>query len=77
MPEVDDYLKLAASSFKIAEERFKDAEDALRALEVELEHCADRLAKIPHIDLLSWKQLGIDVTDYRPVDKKELYLVSS
>ena len=77
MPEIDEYLKLAASSFKTAEERFQDAEDALRTLKVELENCADRLAKIPHIDLLSWEQLGIDVPDGRPVESKELHLVGS
>ena len=77
MPEVDEYLKLAASSFKIAEERFKDAEDALHTLKVELENCAERLAEIPHIDLLSWEQLGINVPDSRPAEIKELHLVSS
>ena len=77
MPEIDEYLRLAASNFKIAEERFKDAEDALRTLIVELENCAERLAKIPHIDLLSWEQLGINVPESRPVEIKELHLVSS
>jgi len=77
MSEIDEYLKLAASSFKIAEEELKDAEDALRTLQEELENCAERLVKIPHIDLLSWEQFGINVPDSRPVEIKELHLVST
>lgn len=76
MLHADDYLKLAASNFKIAEERFKDAEDALRTLQIELANCAERLAKIQHIELPFWEQLDALVHDSQPVDTKELHLVS-
>ena len=75
MTEVAGYLKLAASNFKIAEEKFKDAEDALRTLQMELENCADRLAKLPHIELLFWEQLAPFVHDSQPVGTSELHLV--
>jgi hypothetical protein len=77
MPEVDEYIRLAASNFKIAEERFKDAEDALRTLQVELNTCAERLAGIRHIDLLSWEQLGVNVPARRPAEIRGLHMVRS
>jgi hypothetical protein len=76
MPEVEEYLKLAASGFKIAEACLEDAECSLHTLVERLEDCSELLKKIPHDELLLWKQLDINVSDSQSIDIKELHPVS-
>ena len=76
MLHVDEYLKLAASSFKIAEAKFQDAEEALHTLENELENCLECLTKLRQDELSFWENLDELVYDSQPDDLEELYPVS-
>lgn len=58
MPEVDEYLKLAASSFKTAEAQLGDAEDSLQTLVERLDNCLKLMKQIPRDETLSWEQPG-------------------
>ena len=77
MPEIDEYLKRAASNFKQAEEYLEDAECSLHTLAERLDNCLKLLRQIPHDELLLLEQPDVFVPDSRPVEIKELHLVSS
>ena len=48
MPEIDEYFNLATSNFSIAEERFKETEDALLTCKKRLGDCLERMRKLPY-----------------------------
>ena len=77
MSEIDEYLRIAESSSRIAETLLQDAEDQLHALVGKLENCLKLMEKIPHDESLLTKPLDTFVQDSQPVDRKELHLVSS
>ena len=78
MPEVDEYLKFAASNFKQAEEHLEDAECSLHTLVERLDDCLELLRQIPHDELLFLlEQQDGFVPENRPVKTKELHPVSS
>ena len=76
MLEPDEYLRLVASNFKIAEAHLKDTEDALYTLVEKLEHCLELMPKVKH-ELLLNEQLDTFVHDSQPVGIRELQLVGS
>ena len=78
MPEIDEYLKLAASKFKQAEEHLEDAEYSLHTLAERLDNCLKLIRQIPHDELLFLlEQQDGFVPENRPVKTKELHPVSS
>jgi hypothetical protein len=77
MLETDDYLRLAASNFKVAEAKLKDTEDELLRLVEKLENSLELLRKIPQDELLLQEQLDTIVRESQPADISEPHLVSS
>ncbi len=76
MLEPDEYLRLVASNFKIAEAHLKDTEDALHTL-VENQFMLDFLIpKVKHELLLS-EQMDAFVRDSQPAGVRELQPVGS
>jgi len=76
MLEPDEYLRLVASNFKIAEAHLKDTEDALYTLVERLEHCLEKIPKARH-ELLLYEQADTFVHDSQPAGVRELQPVSS
>ena len=76
MLEVDDYLKLAASNFEIAEAQLSDAEDSLHILVRNLESCLERLRKLRQDELLL-SELDALLHNSQTDSARELYVVNS
>jgi hypothetical protein len=68
MHKVDEYLRLAASNSKIAENRLKDAEDELHTLTEKLETCLELIKRLPRDESLLRVQSDMPVNDRQLVN---------
>lgn len=63
MLETDEYLKLAASNFKISEKHLAEAEQTLHVLQEKLDNCLKLMKGFSPRGVLMWEQLDAIVRD--------------